>query len=362
MISIKNFDWWWLGLFILIILLGSVAILSVNPIVFPDHLFFVLISILVFLILSFTDLKIIENFSLYFYPLTLLLLLLPIFLGIFSRGAVRWVQIGSYTFQPSEFCKPLLAMFFAKYWVLKEFNLKTLIKYLFLLFIPVILIFRQPDLGSSLVVFVLGLGVLFFSKINWSQLLILGLILLAFLPPGWFFLKDYQKVRLVHFFNPSSDPLGAGYNITQATIAIGSGKLTGKGLGKGTQSHLAFLPERHTDFIFASFAEEFGLIGSFSLLTLYSLLLSRLLKIARESLDPFLATFCFGIFFFVFFQIFVNIGMNLGLLPITGITLPLFSYGGSSLISTAICLGLIGNVTRMTRKSPLVEIGRKSTG
>jgi len=179
-------------------------------------------------------------------------------------------------------------------------------------------------------------------------------ILLA--PFGFMILKDYQKERIKHFLNPFADPLGAGYNIIQSIITVGSGGLFGKGFGAGTQSHLAFLPERHTDFIFASFAEEFGFLGSLLVVLLYFFLLQKILKIAKTSRDDFGSYLSYGILFIISFQTFVNIGMNIGILPITGVTLPLFSYGGSSLISTMICLGLIEGVSQLGYKSSSFEI------
>jgi rod shape determining protein RodA len=360
MALLKKFDWLLFLLIVLIISLGAVTILSVNPLLFSTEVIYILTAIVVFFLISGLDLKILEGFYLVFYSLTIFLLVLPHFFGVFSRGSVRWLQVGSFTFQPSEFAKPFLIIFFAKFWAERRFSFKNLLICFLFLLPPVFFIFHQPDLGSSLVIISLVTGIVLASEINPPQLIILVLTSLAVLPTGWLFLKDYQKVRIKNFLYPSLDPLGAGYNVIQAIITIGSGGLFGKGLGRGTQSHLAFLPERHTDFIFASFAEEFGWAGSILMLVFYFFLLRRILQLAFRQKNRFAYNLCLGVFSFIFFQVVVNVGMNLGLMPITGITLPLFSFGGSSLVSTMICLGMIEIIFRSVDKGGFFEIGSRS--
>jgi len=357
MILNKHFDWLLFFLAVVITILGTVTILSVNQSVFVSQCIYFVLALIVFLIVSNLDIRIFENFDRFFYLLTLVFLVIPFFFGVFSRGAARWIQIGPKTLQPSEFAKPLLTIFFAKFWSENKINLKTLLICLFLTFIPAYLIFRQPDLGSSLVVISIIFGIILASEITLKQLAIFLLVFLSVLPFSWFILKDYQKLRIEHFLNPTTDPLGAGYNVIQSVITVGSGSFLGKGLGRGTQSHLAFLPERHTDFIFASFAEEFGFIGCLCLLVLYYFLLKRILYIAHNSKNRFGYYFCLGTFVYIFFQTVVNIGMNLGAIPITGITLPLFSYGGSSLISTMICLGLVASQASASKSDEGLTIG-----
>jgi len=357
MIRSWQFDW---SLFIpifLISFLGSVTILSVNQAVFVSQLIYLILGLIIFLIVSRVDIRIFESFNRLFYYFSLFFLAIPLFFGVFSRGAVRWIQIGPKTLQPSELVKPLLIIFLAKFWAERKINLQNLLKCFFLSSLPIFLIFRQPDLGSSLVVVSIVLGIILATEIKFSQITILLVVILVLLPSSWLFLKDYQKLRIVHFFNPNADPLGAGYNVIQAMITVGSGGFWGKGLGRGTQSHLAFLPERHTDFLFASFAEEFGFLGCFGLLLSYYFLWKRILLIASNSEDRFGYFFCLGVFIFLFFQAVVNVGMNLGLMPITGITLPLFSYGGSSLVSTMICLGLVSSQEAMIKKDDGLAIG-----
>jgi rod shape determining protein RodA len=223
--------------------------------------------------------------------------------------------------------------------------------------LPVIgLIFVQPDLGSALVVLSIFISSILFSKISFKQFTTLLLSALLLIPLFWFFLHDYQRMRVVHFLNPYFDPLGEGYNLIQSKIAVGSGGFLGRGLGRGTQSHLAFLPERYTDFIFASLAEELGFVGSLTLIVLYLILFLRMLKIASLSKERPYFLLAVSIFFYLFFQTIVNIAMNIGLMPITGITLPLVSYGGSSLVTTMISLGILENISRKNSPDVFLEI------
>jgi rod shape determining protein RodA len=234
--------------------------------------------------------------------------------------------------------------------------LGKLIKSIFLLFFPALFVFLQPDLGSCLVIVFIWLGMVFAKGVK-ARWLVSGLAFLAlFLPLSWHFLKDYQRQRIYNFLQPQNDPLGSGFNVIQSIITVGSGKIFGRGLGRGTQSQLRFLPERHTDFIFASLAEEIGFLGVIVLLSLFFFLLWRILIVAKNAADSFAYFICLGVFNLIFIQVFINIGMNLGILPITGITLPLISYGGSSLISTMICLGLVSSLSRLEEKKEIVEI------
>lgn len=356
----KNFDWLLFLAAFLILCLGSVTIFSVNPEIFSTQLVYGVLSVAVFFVLNFIDFKIYEGLASGFYFLSLAILIIPLFIGVISRGATRWISLGGRTFQPSEAAKFLMIIFLARYWHARKITLNNLIICFFWLLPQFFLIFRQPDLGSSLVLLVIFGGILFFTELNWKQITALLLVIIIFLPFSWLFLKDYQKLRITNFINPNLDPLGSGYNIIQSILTVGSGGLLGKGLGKGTQSHLAFLPERHTDFIFSSFAEEFGFLGSVILLLLYFFLAGRILLAARKAKDSFAFLICAGVFSLIFFQTTVNIGMNLGLLPITGITLPLFSYGGSSLISTMACLGLVSNISGGTLNNSYLEIGSRN--
>lgn len=276
------------------------------------------------------------------------LLILPFIFGIATRGAVRWIPLGGYSLQPSELVKPLLIIIFADY--LRRGL--PLIGYLGLLLVPFGLIFKQPDLGTSLVVAVIWLVMLLAGRLNWKQAGALGLAIAVGLPLGFSLLKPYQKQRLISFADPYSDPAGSGYQVIQSLIAAGSGGLFGQGLGKGSQSQLKFLPERQTDFIFSAVGEELGFVGAGGLIVAYIFLLRRLVFIGKQSPDEFGRLIAIGVAAGLWFQAVVAIGMNLGWLPVTGITLPLVSAGGSSLLATMVSLGLVSSVWQ-ARKSGL---------
>lgn len=208
------------------------------------------------------------------------------------------------------------------------------------------LIFKQPDLGTSIVILTIWLMMLVGAQVSAGKLTLMSILGLVLTPIGWWSLKDYQKIRLLSFLSPQQDPLGLGYNVIQSTIAVGSGGLFGRGLGRGTQSRLQFLPEFRTDFIFASIAEEFGFLGSIVVLTLYLILLIRMLKVIGTCNNKFGNLIVLGVLSMIFIQVVVNIGMNIGIMPITGITLPLLSYGGSSVLVTLASLGLVSSVAR----------------
>lgn len=339
---------------------GIGAVASVSSANLAYHLLYVFISLLLFFAFALLDIELIVPFAPFIYVFSLLLLILPLLIGTVSRGSVRWISFGNFTVQPSEIIKPFLALISAWFWAKEKFTYKKFF-YFLLLFLPILfLVFLQPDLGSTLVILSILVGTVVLSRPTKKQVFTLLLISFLVAPVVFFILKDYQQMRLIHFLNPYSDPLGKGYNLIQAKIAVGSGGLFGLGLGRGSQSHLAFLPERHTDFIFASLAEELGLFGSILVLTLYLVLLLRILKIAsfieknQASWLKFLLTM--NLFFYLSFQIVVNIGMNIGLLPIAGITLPLISYGGSSLVTTMISLGILENLAQGSEDRSVLEI------
>jgi rod shape determining protein RodA len=333
------------GLFItsllLVLILGLITIWSTAPELFFTQLAFAVAGIIIVYLLSKFDTITFFSLSNFLYIVSLVLLLLTMIVGKNIRGSVRWIDLGIFNLQTSEIIKPLLAITYCQYLTQNKITKwGELLKFLGLALIPVILVASQPDLGSALTLICLPLVLLIFTG-HFKKLLILGIIVLAVgLPLESRFLKPYQRQRLQTFINPYKDPQGAGYNVIQATIAIGSGGILGKGVKLGTQSHLNFLPERHTDFIFASFVEEFGLVGAaFVLLGYFVIFRTCLLsaKCQKENRSSLLSISIFTIFAF---QTTVNIGMNLGIMPVTGITLPLFSYGGSSLLSFAILIGL----------------------
>lgn len=283
------------------------------------------------------------------YFLTLAALVGLLFFGSEIRGTVGWLALGGFQIQPVEFAKLVLIVFLASFISKKRSELgewTRLIASLFLSALLIILVLRQPDLGSSLVLAFIWLSMILVSGIRWKHFFVLGILGIALVVVGWFFLADYQKARLETFLNPELDPRGSGYNVLQSMVAVGSGGVTGKGIGHGSQSQLNFLPEKHTDFIFAVIAEELGLIGAGLVLFLYGLFLYRIMRIAETARDNTGYLIAVGILALFFIHIFVNLGMNMGFLPVTGLPAPFLSYGGSALLAFFLALGLLLSVYR----------------
>ncbi|MBX4188263.1 MAG: rod shape-determining protein RodA [Candidatus Doudnabacteria bacterium] len=298
--------------------------------------------------LTFYDYRNMRKITPWIYLSIVILLLLVYFVGPVVRGSARWVDLGFFRLQPAEFAKLAMVVVMAKFLDVQGERLRNF-RYVVLsaiyLAIPMVLILIEPDLGSSLIVFAVWFGLLMFSKINKKHLAILIVVLLALAVLSWFFiLHDYQKDRVYTFLDPERDPQGQGYNVLQSIIAVGSGELWGRGVGRGLQSQLDFLPERQTDFIFASTAEELGFIGSVVILGLYFVLFMRLIKTCRGARDNFGMYLSLGVFIMLLSQVVINMGMNIGILPVTGIPLPLLSLGGSSMITTLLSLGIVQSV------------------
>ncbi len=299
------------------------------------------------MIVLFIDYHHIEKYSYFVYFLAFILLAMVIFSGRIIYGAKRWLIIGPFEFQPSEFAKIALIIFLADF--LNKNREK--LDYFFYFLVPffytgifILMVFKQPDLGTSLVYLAILIIMLFVVgvKIKFLATVFLGAV--SSIPILWFFLKEYQKNRIILFLNPNLDPLGGGYNVIQSRIAIGSGGLFGKGLLGGLQSQLHFLPAQHTDFIFSVVGEELGFLGTLFLLCLYTIILWRGIKIAREAKDLLGTLLASGAVAFLLFHILVNIGMAMGVLPATGLPLPFLSYGGTFMISNFILIGLLLNV------------------
>lgn len=288
-----------------------------------------------------------ETWAPYLFGGGLLLLLGVLLFGEVSKGAQRWLNLGVVRFQPSELIKLAVPLMVARFIGNRPLppSLKNITIALVLICVPTILIAKQPDLGTSILIAASGVFVLFLSGINWRIIALAGSLLGAFIPVLWFFLmRDYQRTRVLTLFNPESDPLGAGYHIIQSKIAIGSGGLNGKGWLQGTQSQLEFLPERHTDFIFAVIAEEWGLIGVCSLLAIYLFIIARGLILSSRAQTAFGRMMSGSIMLSFFVYIFVNIGMVSGLLPVVGVPLPLVSYGGTSMVTLMAGFGILMSI------------------
>jgi len=324
----------------IILIFSLLTIWSTVPNLFFYQLAFLIAGLMVMYFFSKLDLRLILGLSTPLYIISVLLLLITLLFGENVRGSTRWLNLGLFSPQTSEIIKPLLILFYANFLSKKNLKPKNLLFFGLLSLIPFILVVKQPDLGSALALFVIPLVLYIASYFKLKNLLVLFLLLAVLTPLGLKLAKPYQLKRVENFINPYADTAGGGYNVIQSTIAIGSGRFMGKGVSLGTQSHLNFLPERHTDFIFASFVEEFGLLGSLLVLASFFLLFHTMLDTASKLKDRGLYLTQIAIFTLFVFQSFINIGMNLGLAPVTGITLPLFSYGGSSLISSLALLGL----------------------
>ncbi len=305
-----------------------------------------LLSVLLMIIVAHISPRVLKNWAVFLYIFGLIILLLVFGTGITIKGAKRWLELGLVRFQPAELMKLAVPMMVAK--ILHEHILPPSFKVLFIagayILIPTLLIALQPDLGTAILVMSSGFLVIFFAGIRWRQVLsLLGACLVA-MPLFWMMLKDYQKWRILTLLNPENDPLGKGYQIIQSKIAIGSGGIYGKGWLNGTQSHLEYLPERATDFVFAVFSEEFGLIGTIVLLLIYGFIIVRGLYIGTKAQDTFNRLLAGSIAMVLFVYVFVNIGMVSGILPVVGVPLPLISYGGTSLVIIMINCGILMSI------------------
>ena len=310
-----------------------------------SHLYRFSIFFLLFIIISFFNVRYIFKSAYIFYIIVLILLLLVDSFGITSSGSKRWISLFFINLQPSELMKVALILFLARYYYKIPSQNVNNIKHIFIPFlsflVPVYLVIMQPDLGTAVLIAITGLIVIWLAGFRIKYFLYSFFVLTCLTPVGIAFLKPYQKSRILTFLNPERDPLGAGYQIIQSKIAVGSGGIFGKGFLQGSQSYLDYLPEKHTDFIFTLFSEEFGFAGSLFLLILYALIIYRITKIGSQSRNNFSRLFCFGFAAAFFVYVTVNMAMVLGLLPIVGAPLPIMSYGGSSMLSIMIGLGFV---------------------
>ncbi|GAB6096901.1 rod shape-determining protein RodA [Desulfatiferula olefinivorans] len=353
----ENFDWGLLGITVLLGGIGLTVLYSAvtagevssqQPLYYKQMVWFGAGGVLMIptFMINYKDL---ERWAPGIFLLCILLLVGVLFFGKVMGGSRRWLVLGPLTIQPSELVKIgtiiMMARFYSRHARRQGFTLRELIRPALLIGMPFALIVQQPDLGTALLIVLIAGSMTLFVGIERRSLIYLMIAGLGTGLVGWFFLKGYQKQRILTFLNPDRDPLGAGYHIIQSKIAIGSGMLAGKGYLKGTQNTLSFLPEQHTDFILSVLAEEWGFLGSSLLLILYMFLLVWALNIAHKSRDTFGTILSVGITAMLFWEAFINIGMVMGLMPVVGVPLPLISYGGSSVVTTLIGIGLLMSVS-----------------
>ncbi len=333
----------------MLLLLSVIILNSIASLFFPFYFIYIVSAIIIFFIFSRIDFEVLLIFSPYLYAFSLAFLCLPLLAGEITRGAIRWIQIGAVTIQPSELVRPFILLFFAQFVSQGKWTLKKIIQSFLIFAIPVFLIVIQPSFGVAILTTVGLVGIFVASTVS-KKFFFIGFVLaMLTLPLGWFLLAPYQQTRISSFLNPSTDPLGAGYNSLQSMISIGSGRILGRGLGEGVQTQLAFLPEKHSDFVFAAIAEEMGLVGSFLTLAGIFILFWCLITIAERTKNNVASFYILGTSLLLFFETMIHVGMNMGLLPITGVPLPLVSAGGSALLGTMASLGVIVSAYRKER-------------
>ena len=347
--KVKSFDF---TLIICILILGIISSLSMystdgGELLYhsKSHIIRFVVFFLMMLILSFLDIRFWHSIGYFVYIIVLASLLWASLYGVTASGSQRWISLYFINLQPSELMKVAIIVCLAKYYHRHQVHnvneFRNLLFPIMIIILPILLVISQPDLGTSILIASSGVVVLWLSGINIKYFIYSFLILTISAPFIITILEPYQKLRILTFFDPNRDPLGAGYQVIQSKIAVGSGGIFGKGFLKGTQSYLEFLPEKHTDFIFTLFAEEHGLIGSLFLLIIYGVILYRILRIGAISRSFFGRIFCYSFASSIFVYITVNMSMVLGLLPIVGSPLPIMSYGGSSMLATMIGFAVI---------------------
>lgn len=342
---------------ILIVIMALSSFYSIDFQIFKQQFVFFIFALLSYFLFLNIDYKFFGYYSKYIYILMIASLLLLFLIGIEAKGAVRWIDILGIRIQFSEIIKPFYIIFIASFLTHGDSrSLSKFVKAIFLMLPIFLLTLRQPDLGNATIYLVTTLLVLFYYGFPFSYFLGLGALVLLPAPVLFNFLHDYQKERILTFIDPARDPLGSSYNAVQSLISIGSGGIFGKGFGEATQSILKFLPERHTDFIFATISENLGFLGAIFLISLYIFLIYKIYKINQDISDNFASIILTGFYFLLLTHVFFNIGMNIGVVPIVGITLPFASYGGSSLLTNFIMIGIISSIAFDFKKNRTLEI------
>jgi len=354
---INNFDWILLAILIFIGLLSGFNLYSATHsiglmgggYVYIKQICWYTIGFFILLLMTTFDYHVLDRLAYPLFFISLVFLVAALKLGKVTYGSQRWLSLGYFSIQPSEMVKISIIIVLAKYFSNSErtgnYRLRDLSKPLIFIAIPFIMIIYQPDLGTALMLVIISFSIIIFVNVNWKSIAIFLSIAFLSAPFFWITLQEYQKKRIITFLRPNLDPLGAAYHVTQSKIAIGSGLFWGKGFLKGTQTRLHFLPQQHTDFPFSVLAEEWGFVGSAILLLVYLFLILWCLNIAKNSKDKFGTLIVVGIAASVFWHLIINVSMAIGLLPVVGIPLVLFSYGGSSVISTMAAMGLVMNIS-----------------
>ena len=362
---IRKLDWALLTIIGTLVALSLIMLYSISSAggtdYFTKQAIAVALGIGVLFFVATLDYTHVSKYSTPIYFITLLVLLGVLLFGVTIRGTAGWLSFGFFQVQPVEVAKVTLIIFLASFISKKKSELgewTRLIVSLLLTAGIIFLVLKQPDLGSSLVLMAIWGGMMLASGIRFKQLIVLGTLAILLLGAGWATLDPYQVARIQTFMNPELDPKGSGYNVLQAIVAVGSGGVTGKGLGNGSQSQLNFLPEKQTDFIFAVVVEELGLVGGLLVIALYGALLYRIKRIGELAQDNFGYLASVGVFMMIFVQVLINVGMNMGLLPVTGLPAPFLSYGGSSLISLCMAMGLLLSIyqRKQGNAEPYLEI------
>lgn len=352
---VQYFDWILLVLILLLCFIGLMTLYSAVTAGTVQKILYLKQSIwfsagLMLMVCSFLfNYKSLEGWAFVIYGGCILLLIGVLVFGKYIGGSRRWLSFAGVSIQPSEMIKIALVIVLSKYYSKfskkNGFTIIELFSPFLLVLIPFMLVVRQPDLGTAMLILLIAVSMTVFVKIERRSLVYLASFCTITVPLVWFFLKDYQKERILTFLNPDRDPLGSGYHIIQSKIAIGSGMFSGKGFLQGTQNAFSFLPEQHTDFIFSVFAEEWGFIGSILLLLIFFMLIVWGLKVADGCRDSFGTILAVGLTAMLFWEIVINIGMVTGLVPVVGVPLPFISYGGSSIVTKLICIGILMNLS-----------------
>ena len=354
---LTSFDW---TLFVLTLLIATIGVINIYSATmsyklsgtpyFLRQAYWILAGFFLVVLVCSVDYHFLEDIAYWVYGLLVILLVLVMVVGRTSMGATRWLHLGFFSVQPSEPMKIVIIMvfarFFTKYPVFQGLRLRDLGYPLLLLGGPALLIMKQPDLGTAVMVVLIACSIMMYVGVRWGTVSAVILTAIPMVYGAWhFLLREYQKNRILNFINPERDPLGSGYHIIQSKIAVGSGGFLGKGFLHGTQSHLRFLPEQHTDFAFSVFSEEWGFIGCLTILILYLFLILWGLHIAGRCNDRFGSLLAVGVTAMLFWHIIINVGMVIGLFPVVGVPLPFFSYGGTSMVTSMAGIGILLNIS-----------------